>query len=398
MSDKIIIHVSGRDRPGITSAISEIIHNEKAKMVDIGQSVLHGFLILSAIVEIPSGSDALKKLLFKVADLGLRLEVSTFSEDLNRPSRRERQKGLRLSLLGDLSDGRAFSDTSKFLASRLINIRSIRTLSRSHFNGLELIVDLPGQNIATESELQSIRGEILELSQQTNCDVAVQKDDVFRRHKRIVCMDVDSTFVQMEVIDELARLAGCKAKVAAITERAMNGELDFKSALSERVMCLKGLSFSKAQELLNDIPLSKGVVEFVAAIKKLGFSISLVSGGFDFFVNELKNRYSLDFAFANTLEVIDGKITGKLLGSIVDSERKAQILKDLSQLLKCNINQTVAIGDGANDIEMLRTAGLGIAFRAKEVTQKAAHFSLNNSTMEKLCLLMGFDAEEMQDL
>jgi len=229
-------------------------------------------------------------------------------------------------------------------------------------------------------------------------DLAVQRDDMFRRSKRLVCMDVDSTFVKGEFIDDLAELAGCKPQVAAITARAMRGELDFKQALAERVKLLEGLPFDRARSLIERFELTPGADRFVKILQKFGFRVGLVSGGFSFFVDELKARFGLDFAFANELEVADGKLTGKVLGRIVDGERKAEALKEMALTYACPLEQTVAIGDGANDIFMLQTAGLGIAFRAKPKLQEVAHMSLNHhERLDTLLYLMGFNARDLRE-
>jgi phosphoserine phosphatase len=210
-------------------------------------------------------------------------------------------------------------------------------------------------------------------------------------------MDVDSTFVKGEFIDELADLAGCKPQVAEITERAMRGELDFKQALAERVKLLEGLSLERAMTLLDRIELTPGADRLVRALRGLGFRIGLVSGGFTVFVDELKRRYGLDFAFANELEIQDGKLSGRVRGTIVDGERKAQVLKDMAQVYNCRLEQTVAIGDGANDVLMLQTAGLGIAFRAKPKLQEVADMSLNHhERLDTLLYLMGMNPTDLK--
>lgn len=225
--------------------------------------------------------------------------------------------------------------------------------------------------------------------------MAVQRDGPFRRNKRLICLDVDSTFIQMEVIDELARLADCGERVAAITERAMQGELDFQASLRERVACLAGLPMETAMSVLDDVPLTPGVERMVRVLKALGLRIGLVSGGFTFFVEALKQRFGLDFAFANTLEVEDGVLTGRVKGLIVDAERKAQVVSDMAQVYGCRLEQCVAVGDGANDMGMLRLAGLGIAFRAKPRLQEVADLSLNASSLEGVLYLMGFTERDL---
>jgi phosphoserine phosphatase len=392
--NRIVLHIAGSDRPGVTARLSEVIAEENAELVDIGQSVLHGYLMLSAIVDIPPGSDALRKVLFAVADLGLRLEVSSYRTEANHA---EPLVSLAVTVLGPLHDGGAPAKITRFMAERSMNIREIRSLSETELNGLELIVDLPAGKRVSSEELADLRGKLLLMGRELGVDLAVQKDDIFRRSKRLVCMDVDSTFVKGEFIDELAELCGVKEKVSEITARAMRGELDFKQALAERVKLLEGLPLERARTLVEKAELTPGADRFARILHSLGFRVGLVSGGFTFFVDDLKSRFGLDFAFSNELEVADGKLTGRVRGTIVDGERKAQILKDMAQVYNVRLEQTVAIGDGANDILMLQDAGLGIAFRAKPKLQEVADMSLNHhERLDTLLYLMGFNARDLR--
>ncbi|HVJ17795.1 MAG TPA: phosphoserine phosphatase SerB [Polyangiaceae bacterium] len=393
--NRIVLHIAGSDRPGVTARLAEVIAEENAELVDIGQSVLHGYLMLSAIVDIPAGSDALRKVLFAVADLGLRLEVSSYRTETDATA--EPQVSLAVTVLGPLHDGGAAAKLTRFMASRSMNIREIRSLSETELNGLELIVDLPtGKRVSTE-EIADLRGKLLLMGRELGIDLAVQKDDIFRRSKRLVCMDVDSTFMKGEFIDELADLCGVKEQVSQITARAMRGELDFKQALTERVKLLEGLPLERARTLIDKAELTPGADRFARILHSLGFRVGLVSGGFTFFVDDLKSRFGLDFAFSNELEVADGKLTGRVRGTIVDGERKAQILKDMAQVYNVRLEQTVAIGDGANDILMLQNAGLGIAFRAKPKLQEVADMSLNHhERLDTLLYLMGFNARDLR--
>jgi phosphoserine phosphatase len=403
--DQILVHIDGPDRPGVTSTLTQIVSDEGANIIDLGQSVLHGYLTLSAIIGLPPGSDVLKKLLFAVSSLGLKLEVSSWASkshpaiDLPSP-KAVFAESLCITLLGNLSDGKALSKTTQFLASRSINIRDIKTLSPGkNLNGIEFSVDLFADQPVSRDELKELRGQILTLAGELKCDLAVQQDDIFRRHKRMLCMDVDSTFIQIEVIDEMARVAGVYDKVAAITERAMQGKLDFKEALRERVSLLKGLKLSEARKILDKIPLTPGAEKLVSAVKRLGFKVGLVSGGFDFVVDELKRRFHLDFAFSNKLEVDSlGAFTGIVSGSIVDGERKAQVLHDMTQVLSFHPSQTIAVGDGANDRLMLESAGLGIAFKAKPKLQEVADLSINQGSLDSLLLLMGISSKDLDRL
>lgn len=398
--DRIVLHLSGPDRAGLTAKLVRIIAEERGQLVTIGQSVLHGYLTLSAIVDIPPESVALRRILFASSELGYRLEAAPFSEPGSNARSESEPPGLCVTLIGDnLCDGVAVAEITGFLAARHMSIRDIRTLSEHALSGIELTTGFPEATLVGTSALSALRGEILSLARSFGVDVAVQRDDIFRRIKRLVCLDVDSTFAQGEFIDELASLAGCGERVARITERAMHGELDFKQALRERVKLLAGLPFEQAERLVQSVKLTPGALELARTLKALGFQVGLVSGGFDFFVRDLERRYGLDFAFANELEVVEGKLTGVVQGSIVDAERKAQIVKDMCQIYKCRIEQSVAIGDGANDMLMLQTAGLGIAFRGKPKLQAVADMSLNHSArMDVLLFLLGFNSRDLSVL
>jgi phosphoserine phosphatase len=394
--DRIVLHIAGTDRPGVTARLAEIIAEESADLVDIGQSVLHGYLMLSAIVDIPTTSNAFRKILFAVSDLGLRLEVSPYRTEggtnVTAPGT------LAVTVLGPLSDGRAAALLTRFMAERSMNIREIRSLSDRELTGLELIVDLKPGTRPDAAELADIRGKLLGLGMELGVDLAVQKDDIFRRDKRLVCMDVDSTFVKGELIDELAALVGVKEQVAGITARAMRGEIDFKQALTERVKLLEGLPFEQAKTLADRYELTPGADRFVRLLQGLGYRIGLVSGGFTFFVDDLKARFGLDFAVSNELEIADGKLTGRVRGSIVDGERKSQVLRDMAQAYRLRLGQTIAIGDGANDVLMLQSAGLGIAFRAKPKLQAVADMSLNHhERLDTLFYLMGYNARDLRE-
>lgn len=396
-SDTIVLHISGPDRSGVTSMLTGIVANEGARLIDIGQSVLHGYLVLSAIVELPPNSDALRQILFAVGKLGLRLDVSPFVES-SAAAATANGGGLVVTLLGELTNGQGIARTTEYFAGNRMNIREILPLTEGSLRGLELAVDLPPDRLLTKEELLRLRGELLQLAMQYHFDLAVQQDDIFRRNKRLVCMDVDSTFVQSELIDELAALMNCKDAVARITEAAMRGELDFRQALTERVKLLKGLSLERARTLLLKIPFTPGAESLVRTLKSLGFKVGLVSGGFTFFVDELRERFALDFAFANELEMENGVFTGRTKGPIIDAPAKAQTLRDMAKQFGYRAEQTIAVGDGANDMLMLQAAGLGIAFRAKPKLQAVADISLNQSSLNELLLLMGFSAKELRTL
>ncbi len=393
--DRIILHIAGPDRPGITARLAEVIATERARLVNIGQSVLHGYLNLSAVVDLPTTSGALRAILFSVSALGLKVDVSPFTAEMEK-TQASPHSALCISFLGALGDGSSLAKITGYIASKDLSIRQIRPLSDDGMSGVELIADVDDRALS-EAEIHSIRGDLLLMSRDLQVDMAVQRDDIFRRNRRLVCMDVDSTFVKGELIDELAELAGVKDRVAEITRRAMAGELDFSEALRERVRLLQGLPIEQARGLGERFELNPGAATFVKILKSLGFRVGLVSGGFDFFVDELRQRFALDFAFANELEVEGGKLTGEVTGTVVDPQRKAQLLKDMAKTYEVRLEQTVAIGDGANDIFMLQTAGLGIAYRGKPKLQEVADMSLNHNQgrLDALLHLMGFTAQEL---
>lgn len=388
----VLVHISGVDAPGVTSKVCECCQKHKVQIVDIGQSVLHGYLNLTAILNIPANSSLTHDLLMWVGTKELRMEVKPLkSEDISHQV--ALRNSLCVTLIGDLEDVRATSKCTALLAQKQYNIREIKTLSQDKLRGIELLVN---SHSDSPPSLTETRKELIELALAENIDIAIQNNDIFRRNKRMVCFDVDSTFVKSEIIDELAGLVGCKDAVTKITEEAMQGNLNFTEALHKRVALLKGISVSDMQKLCHEIPLTNGVANLAKNLKGLGFRVGLVSGGFDFFVNFLKEKFNLDFAFSNQLEIIDNKLSGKVIGSIVDGSRKAQILRDMAQVYKCRIEQCIAIGDGANDCEMLVAAGLGIAYRGKPALQKVADMNANGANMHELLFLLGYNQQDMQ--
>jgi phosphoserine phosphatase len=229
-------------------------------------------------------------------------------------------------------------------------------------------------------------------------DIAVQKENLYRRAKRLVVLDMDSTLIQIEVIDELARLAGVGEQVAAITERAMNGELDFQQALRERVGLLKGLSAGALEQVYRDLPFTPGAKNLIRILRRLGFRTAVISGGFDFFTDRLKAELGLDYAYANDLEIVDGLVTGQVVGAIVDGQRKAELLAEIAEREGITLSQVIAIGDGANDLPMLGRAGLGIAFNAKARVREQADYHINQGSLDSILYLLGIAEWEMAEL
>lgn len=388
--ERLVVYLSGVTPKPVLADLSAKLAELPARLLHIFQSRLEDAVIVGVIVESesPSRIEAALRQFAAGHDLHFHAEAAGPNEgESARPFR------LCVTLLGDLADARALGAVSQTLIERGLRVREVHSLGKDGLRGAEIIA-------AHEQELapaayRALRSELLGLGPSLGIDLAVQKDDFYRRSKRLLCMDVDSTFVKGEFIDELAEMVGVKAQVAEITARAMRGELDFVGSLRARVRLLKGLPMSRARELCDRFELSPGAAELVQTVRRLGIRVGLVSGGFDFFVEMLKDRFALDFAFANELEVENGLLTGEVLGSIVDASRKAQLLKDVAHVFGVRPEQAIAVGDGANDIQMLQAAGLGIAYQAKPRLREVADLRFDHHTrLDTLLYLMGFDVAE----
>lgn len=386
----MILHLSGRDGPGITAALSRCLAANNAKLVDLGQSLLHDFLNLSAIVDVPENSNLIKELLVLSQTKHMRFEILPYNED--NQNKIKTKPRLCITLLGELG-AETVATVTQEIADLSLNLGEIRTLSNKTLEGLELFCESPEPSFF-DKKLDSVKDRLYRRAHELNCDISIQKDSIYRRNRRLVVFDVDSTFIPFEIIDELGSLVGKGKEIAQITERAMAGEMDFKTALEERVRLLKGLSMERAKLALQNIKPNPGVEKLIKVLRSLGCRMGLVSGGFDFFVSDLRKQFGLDFSFSNKLQIVNGEITGELDGPIVDSHRKAQILKDMCEAYQCQLEQSVAVGDGSNDVEMLKIAGLGIAYQAKQKAQQAADVRFNHSQLDDVLYLMGFGAEE----
>ncbi len=378
----ILVTVSGPDQPGITSKLMHLVTEHNATLKDMGQGVTHGLLSLSFLIEVEDEEPkVVKELLFSCSQMNLTL---TFQEIALRdlPELGEKfilscvsTKNLPASFVRDMADA---------IAEAGINILRIDNMTPQNFTCVEITTTVPsGLN------WKKVKEKLLEISTLHKVDVAFIKDNVFRRSKRLIVFDMDSTLIQTEVIDEMADVAGVGAEVRHITEEAMNGKMDFNESLRQRVSKLKGLEESKLKEILNNLPFTPGAVEFIETVKSLGYKVALISGGFTFFAEALKEKLGLDYAFANELEIVNGKLTGEIEGTIVNAEQKAFLLKVIAQQEKISLEQVVAIGDGANDLPMLAAAGLGIAFHAKDIVKQEAEQHMSHGPMTSILYFLG---------
>jgi len=387
--DFVMVTVSGPDQPGITSAFSKILVDNHVEIVDIEQASLQDFLGLSFLLDMSGAKQSkdgvLKDLLFEASRLRLTLNFRLFSE-----KEMKARNSKNLFILTYFGDTRALAELSNILAEENANIEMISNLTRHCASCVELTID-----VNEVKNLSQLKAKVLAKSHELNIDLALQKMEAYRKNKRLVFFDMDSTLVDMEIIDEMAQRAGVFKEVARITEKARREDIDFEEALIQRVALLKGLKVEELEKIRNEMKLSEGAEDLVETLKRLGYKLGLVSGGFDYFADYLKEKLGLDFAFANQLEIKNGALTGKVLGKIVDNTYKAKIVNLVASREGVLLDQTVAIGDGANDVLMLGQAGLGIAYNAKEKLERAANMSLGRARLKNILYILGISEEEI---
>jgi phosphoserine phosphatase len=389
--DFVMVTVSGPDQPGITSAFSKILVENHVEIVDIEQASLQDFLGLSFLLDMSGAKQSkdgvLKDLLFEASRLRLTLNFRLFSE-----KEMKARNNKNLFILTYFGDTRALAEISNVLAEENANIEMISNLTRHCAMCVELTI-----NVNEVKNLGQLKSRVIAKSHELNIDLAIQKMEAYRKNKRLVFFDMDSTLVDMEIINEMAQRAGVFKEVSRITEKAIRGDIDFEESLTQRVALLKGLRVEELEKIRNDMRLSEGAEDLVDTLKKLGFKLGLVSGGFDYFSDFLREKLGLDFSYANQLEIKNGSLTGKVIGKIVDNTYKAKIVNMVTEEEGVLLDQTVAIGDGANDVLMLGQAGLGIAYNAREKLERAANMSLGRARLKNILYILGISEEEMGD-
>ncbi len=383
--EQILISITGQDRPGLTASVTEILADHNAKILDIGQADIHSTLSLGILIRIDESQSGqvMKELLFKANELGVNIGFSPIGDEQYEDwVGRQGKNRYILTVIGRRLSAKQIAAATKIIHQQGLNIDSILRLT-----GRQSIMH-PERNVRACIEF-SLRGtplnksqmqaELMQLASEMGIDFSFQKDDMYRRSRRLICFDMDSTLIQTECIDELAKRAGVGEQVAEITARAMRGEIDFKESFTERVALLKGLDSSVMQDIAEHLPITEGADRLMTVLKRCGYKIAILSGGFTYFGEYLQRRYGIDYVYANELEIgEDGKLTGRFKGEIVDGHRKAELLKLIAQVEKVNLAQTIAVGDGANDLPMISDAGLGIAFHAKPKVVANAEQSINS--------------------
>ena len=381
----IQINIAGKDQPGLTSSLTDILARYDAFILDIGQANIHQSLTLGILIKTTSDKSGaiMKELLFKSSELGINIRFTPISEE--RYTAWVGMQGKNryiITLLGRQLTARHIADVAGVISRQGLNIDAIKRMTgrvplHEDERAPKSCIEFSVRGSLTEEATTAIQEQFMSFSN-NGVDISFQRDDIFRRSRRLICFDMDSTLIETEVIDELAERAGVGAQVRAITERAMRGEIDFRESFTERVALLKGLDVSVMEEIAQQLPITEGLERMMTILKRVGYKTAILSGGFTYFGNYLRQRFGFDYVYANELEIDENnKLTGRYLGEIVDGRRKAELLKLIAQVEKVNLAQTIAVGDGANDLPMISEAGLGIAFHAKPRVQATAEQSIN---------------------
>ena len=395
-SSNILIRITGQDRPGLTASVMQILAKYDTKILDIGQADIHSTLSLGILIRVDEENSGrvMKELLFKATELQVNIGFAPITdEEYEAWVGRQGKNRYILTIIGRHLAAKQIGAATKVIAEQGFNIDSILRLSgRPHLE----------EETHTTSSIQfSLRGkledrsvlqhELMKISSEFDMDFSFQRDDMFRRMRRLICFDMDSTLIQTECIDELAIRAGVGDQVKAITESAMRGEIDFKESFTRRVALLKGLDVSVMKDIAEHLPITEGADRLMEVLKRCGYKIAILSGGFTFFGEYLQRRWGIDYVYANELEIDEnGKLTGNYVGEIVDGHRKAELLKLIAQVEKVNLAQTIAVGDGANDLPMIAESGLGIAFHAKPRVVATAKQSINTIGLDGVLYFLGF--------
>lgn len=402
---EIILAVfSGQDRPGITASLSSVLAAYDITILDIGQVDIHNHLTLGVLFSTTASASGpiLKDLLFRANELNI--TVSFRIVEPNEYSKWVKMQGKNkyiITILAKQVSAAMVAAITEEVAAQGMNIDGLDRLTGriplkedKRVPKASIEISLRGNPLDREK----LQKRFMEIADSFQMDISFQQDSMFRRMRRLICFDMDSTLIQTEVIDELAMAAGVGDKVKAITESAMRGEIDFTESFKQRVALLEGLDVSVMRNIAENLPLMDGLERTMRILKKIGFKIAILSGGFTYFGKYLQDMFGIDYVYANDLEVKDGKLTGKHIGDVVDGQRKAELLKLIAQVERVDIRQTVAVGDGANDLPMLSTAGLGIAFHAKPKVKKSAKQSITTMGLDGILYFLGYKDSQMDDV
>lgn len=397
-----MLKVSGQDQIGLTASMSQILAESGATILDIGQSVIHDQVSLGMLIQMPESKDSahmLKELLYQAHERNMQVKFTPVSDEAYQEWVNQQGKDrFVLTILARRINASHLTHISQAVSEHNLNIQNISRLtgrvaleSSSEDDKACIELTLQGQPI----NLEQLRARFLQISSELDVDVAFQVDTVYRRNRRLVCFDMDSTLIEAEVIDRLAEAAGVGDEVSRITEEAMQGKLDFQQSFRKRMALLKGLDESVLSDIAEQLPITEGAERLIRNLRAYGYKTAILSGGFTYFGKYLQRKLGIDFVYANELDIVDGKVTGEVKGDIVDGAMKARLLKQLAEQEGIRLEQTIAVGDGANDLPMLSEAGLGIAFRAKPIVKESARHSLSTLGLDGVLYFLGFRDQEM---
>jgi phosphoserine phosphatase len=390
--DTVLITATGRDHPGILARLTGILAEMNTALLDIEQVVVQGQLTLCLLVRLPETCGVLKELLFAAREVGVSLDFRPVDESV-APAAVQSPSRHVVTVVGHSLGVRELNAVAERLARHGANLERIHRLSEVGLSSAEIHIALP-----PDKEPEVLKRALLDLAISANTfDVALQRESLYRRGKRLVVMDMDSTLIRIEVIDELARAHGVGEQVSRITERAMLGEMEYDESLRQRVALLRGLDAKVLRDIAANLPLTEGAETLIRVLKRLGYRTAIISGGFSVAAEALKARLGIDYAHSNVLEEKEGKLTGRTLGPIINARRKAELLERIAQAEGILLDQVVAVGDGANDLLMLERAGLGIAFRAKLKLRQAADTSVSSGGLDTILYLLGLNERELQE-
>lgn len=404
MNETVLIHFSGNNRPELTALLTAILADYDACVLDIGQAVVHETLVLGLLIEIPPHSlpGLQSALVAKSSELRLQVSFKPISKtELQHWIQSQGKDRFIITILGRAISANHLARVTAIIAEHGLDVGRIERLSGRlslavHTSTSNACVELRASGNATSES--SMRAAFLAIAQDLQIDIAFQRESIFRRNRRLFAFDMDSTLIQGEVIDELAKLAGVADKVVAITESAMRGEIEFQESFRRRVALLRGLPEQRVHELLDRIPLVEGAEQLIGTLRMLGYKTAILSGGFTFFARHLQRRLGIDYVHANELDIVDGKVSGEVKTQIVDGARKAELLRQIAQKENISLEQVIAVGDGANDLPMLGIAGMGIAFRAKPIVRQTAGHAVSFLGLDSLLYLIGVRERDLESL